>query len=96
VAGDGGDANDRTQDENGRAQDGNGRAQDAATALARELGAPLPPGLDRLDEEALRRLAETVSAAKARRVADIEGAVDASLALLPGVFRAPVRRVLGL
>lgn len=89
MAGDGGDTD-------GRVQDTGSGTQDAATALTRELGAPLPPGLDRLDDDALRRLAATVRAAKARREGDIDGAVDASLALLPGVFRAPVRRVLGL
>ncbi|MGN6608077.1 MAG: hypothetical protein ACTHMS_13825 [Jatrophihabitans sp.] len=68
----------------------------AARELAAELRAPLPDGLDRLDDEALHRLMRDLRAGKARRVADIDAAIDASLALLPRHFRPAVRRVLGL
>lgn len=64
--------------------------------LAAELGAAPPAAFGELDDEALARFAELIRRAKDRRAAEILGAIDASLAMVPRLLRPPVRKVLGV
>ncbi|EWC60495.1 hypothetical protein UO65_4163 [Actinokineospora spheciospongiae] len=70
---------------------------DESVALLRaRFGGRLPESVEALDEAAVRDLADALHSARRRQRVELEESTEASLAQLPGVLRALIRRVLGL
>jgi hypothetical protein len=55
----------------------------------------MPPGLDNLDDDHLRDLADAVAAAKRRQAAEIAAAGDQALRHVPRLLRVAIRKVAG-
>ncbi len=66
----------------------------AVQTLERELGAPLPEGLEVLSAAELQTLAELLSAAKARQAQALAEGIEESLDIVPRLMRGPVRKIL--
>lgn len=69
---------------------------DPARSLAEQLAAPLPPGIEALDEEQLGVLDETLREARHRQAAALAEAGEAALTFVPGLLRGTVRKAVGL
>jgi hypothetical protein len=63
-------------------------------ALSRALGAPLPKGIESLNETELSQLADALAAAKVRQREALEASTEAALSHIPMLLRGAVRKVL--
>lgn len=66
----------------------------AADTLERELGAPVPDGLQALSAAELAVLAGLLAAAKRRQAQELAEGVEDSLNFVPRLMRGPVRKIL--
>jgi hypothetical protein len=67
----------------------------ALVALEREFGSKPPPGLTRLDADALNDLVDAVREARRRQAAEVEAAGERALGFIPRLLRGPIRKVVG-
>lgn len=63
-------------------------------ALARELGAPPPDELTKLDAADVQRLTDAIAAAHTRQQELLAKAADDGLRFIPRLVRGPVKKVL--
>ena len=68
---------------------------EAWQALEGQLGAEPPPGLKRLSEAELRRLAQAVSTARRAQAVELKAAGDKAWAHIPWLLRGPIRKIVG-
>ena len=66
----------------------------AIDTLERELGGPVPEGLEALSAAQLATLAELLAAAKKRQAHELTEGVEDSLNFVPRLMRGPVRKIL--
>lgn len=66
----------------------------AVDTLERELGGPVPEGLEALSAAQLATLAELLAAAKKRQAHELTEGVEDSLNFVPRLMRGPVRKIL--
>ncbi|MDQ3405997.1 MAG: hypothetical protein M3548_21830 [Actinomycetota bacterium] len=69
---------------------------DAVTELRRQFGGATPEGVEALDAESVRDLADALRQARRRQNAHLRAATEASIAQVPRLLRPVVRRVVGL
>jgi len=69
---------------------------DPARSLSEQLGGALPPGIEALDDEQRRMLAEALRDARRRQSAALARASDEALRYVPAFLRGTVRKVVGL
>jgi len=66
----------------------------ALDTLERELGAPLPDGLEALSAAELATLAELLAVARQRQAQELADGVEDSLNFVPRLMRGSVRKIL--
>lgn len=66
----------------------------AVDTLERELGGPVPEGLEALSAAELATLADLLAAAKERQAHELTEGVEDSLNFVPRLMRGPVRKIL--
>ncbi len=66
----------------------------AVDTLERELGAPMPEGLEALSAAQLATLADLLASAKVCQARELTDGVEGSLNFVPRLMRRPVRTIL--
>jgi len=66
----------------------------AVDTLERELGGPVPEGVEALSAAELATLADLLASAKKRQAQELTEGVEDSLNFVPRLMRGPVRKIL--
>ncbi len=66
----------------------------AVDTLERELGGPVPEGVETLSAAELATLADLLASAKKRQARELTEGVEDSLNFVPRLMRGPVRKIL--
>lgn len=66
----------------------------AVDTLERELGGPVPDGVEALSAAQLATLADLLASAKKRQAQELTEGVEDSLNFVPRLMRGPVRKIL--